>query len=226
MSTASLVSRATSRATPPGRYAARVAVTAAAASAIAITVAGFVDPGYSHLQEGISALASRESQAAPIMVVGFFAMATTLLAAGVALFSALPGKKARAAAILIMLAGVITAVSGIFPQDCSSQQADCRLRESAETVSGSHVLHNLIAIPLFLFLTIAAFLLAAALRRTPALRGYARVGWLIAVAGLLLMVAFGADVAGDLGGLVQRVLVLLAYGWPVLLVARLTRTPR
>ncbi len=138
----------------------------------------------------------------------------------------MPGKKARGAAILIMLAGVLTAVSGIFPQDCSSQQAACRVRESAETVSGSHVLHNLIAIPLFLFLIIAAFLLAAALRRTPAGRGYARAGWLVAVAGLLLMVAFGADVAGDLGGLVQRVLVLLAYGWPVFLAARLTRSTR
>lgn len=226
MSTTSLTLRPTVPAAPPGRLAARVAVTASLTSVIAIAVAGFVDPGYSHLQEGISALASRESQAAPIMVVGFFAMATTLIAAGAALFIAVPGKKARGAAILIMLAGVLTAVSGIFPQDCSSQQAACRVRESAETVSGSHVLHNLIAIPLFLFLIIAAFLLAAALRRTPAGRGYARAGWLVAVAGLLLMVAFGADVAGDLGGLVQRVLVLLAYGWPVFLAARLTRSTR
>ena len=226
MSTTSIATRPASRTTPPGQYAARVAVGASVVSVLAIAVAGFVDPGYSHLQEGISALASRESQAAPIMVVGFFAMAVTLVAAGASLFTAVPGKKARGAAILIMLAGVITAVSGIFPQDCSSQQAACRVRESAETVSGSHVLHNLIAIPLFLFLIIAAFLLAAALRRTPAGRGYARAGWLVAVAGLLLMVAFGADVAGDLGGLVQRVLVLLAYGWPVFLAARLTRSTR
>ena len=226
MSTTSTATRPTSKATPPGLYAARVAVGAFAVSALAITVAGFVDPGYSHLQEGISALASRESQAAPIMVVGFFAMAATLVAAGLSLFTALPGKKAHGAAILIMIAGVLTAVSGIFPQDCSSQQAACRVRESAETVSGSHVLHNLIAIPLFLFLIIAAFLLAAALRRAPGQSAHARAGWLVAVAGLLLMVAFGADVAGDLGGLVQRVLVLLAYGWPVYLAAQLTRSTR
>lgn len=226
MSTTSISTHPTVHPTPTGHRAARIAVGAAAASVIAIALAGFLDPGYSQLREGISALASRESQSAPIMVVGFFAMATTLIAAGVALFAALRVKRARAAAILIVLAGVITAVSGIFPQDCSSQEAACRVRESAETVSGSHVLHNLIAIPLFLFLIVAGFLLAAALRRVPAHRGYARISLLVAVAGLLLMVAFGADLAGDLGGLVQRVLVVLVSGWPVYLAAQLTRTER
>ncbi len=226
MSSTSIPTRPTVHPAPTGHRAARIAVAASAASVIAIALAGFLDPGYSHLREGISALASQESRSAPIMTVGFFAMAATLIAAGVALFAALPGKKARAAAILIMIAGAITAVSGIFPQDCSSQEAACRVRESAETVSGSHVLHNLIAIPLFLFLVVAAFLLAAALRRMPAHRSYARASLLVGVAGLLLMVAFGADLAGDLGGLVQRVFVVLVYGWPVYLATRLTRTPR
>ena len=56
-----------------GRTLARVGTGAAVVAGVAITAAGFLDPGYSQLGEGISALASRESGAAPVMTVGFAA---------------------------------------------------------------------------------------------------------------------------------------------------------
>ena len=72
----------------PSRVLAHLATGAAAAATAAIVLAGFLDPGYSSLSEGISALASQESGAAPVMIFGFIAMAVMLLAAGVTLFRA------------------------------------------------------------------------------------------------------------------------------------------
>jgi hypothetical protein len=182
---------------------------------VAITVAGSLDPGYSALSEGISALASTESQSAPIMIIGFALMAVAAVSAGVAVWRALGGKLATAAGILLVLAGVATAADGFFRQSCSSLQQVCLQRESAGTVSSDHVLHNLIALPLFLFLVIAGFLLVGAVGRSPALRSYRR--WVLAgaISTLIFFVWFGSGVYSDLGGLVQRVLVLSAYGLPV-----------
>ena len=47
-----------------------------------VLLAGELDPGYSHLSEGISALASDESQAAGLMTLGFVFLGVTLLSAG------------------------------------------------------------------------------------------------------------------------------------------------
>jgi hypothetical protein len=53
-----------------------------------------------------------------------------------------------------------------FPhQSCSNLQPSCLAREHLGQVSGSHVLHHLIALPLLMFLVIASFLLAFSLRR-------------------------------------------------------------
>ena len=220
--TTPLLPPAPTRPPAPGRALALVAVGAATVAALAIAGAGFLDPGYSQLSEGISALASRESGAAPVMTIGFVAMAVTLLAAGAALLRVLPGRRPTVGAVLLLLAGLLTLASGIFRQDCSSLQQACLARESAGTVSGEHWVHNLLALPLFLFLAVAAFFWGAALRRLGAART-ARVSLVVAVLVAGLTVWFGSDAYGDLGGLVQRVLVLLAFGWPVYLAARFTR---
>lgn len=81
------------------------------------------------------------------------------------------GRQAReAAGILLVLAGAVTAADGFFRQSCSSLQQVCLQRESAGTVSSDHGLHNLIALPLFLFLVIAGFLLVGAVGRSQAVR--------------------------------------------------------
>ena len=199
-----------------GRRPAAVAVATSAGSIVAITLAGLLDPGYSSLSEGISALASTESQSAPIMIIGFGLMAVTAVRTGVAVWRALGGKLATAAGILLVLAGAAPRPTAFFRQSCSSLQQVCLQRESAGTVSSEHVLHNLIALPLFLFLVIAGFLLGGAAGRSPALRPYR--GWVLvgAISTLTFFVLFGSGAYSDVGGLVQRVLVLSAYGLPVI----------
>ena len=205
------------------RRLAHVSLGAAAVAAAAIAIAGFLDPGYSRTSEAISALASRESGAAPVMIVGFLAMAVTLLAAGTALFRTLPTKRAKAGSVLVVLAGLLTVVAGVARQSCSSLQAECLARESAGTVSASHWVHNLVSLPLFLFLVVAGFLWGAGLARLTGSQGLARVTLLVAVTGAVFFVWFGSDAFGSYGGLVERVLVWLTFGWPTYLALRATR---
>jgi hypothetical membrane protein len=212
--------------TTPTRMLARIAAGAGVAALAAIALAGSLDPGYSRVSEAISALASTESVAAPVMVVGFLAMALTLLAAGAALFGALRGKRAKVGASLVLLAGLMTVVVGLARQSCSSLQAECLARESAGAVSASHWVHNLVSLPLFLFLVVAGFLWGAGLRRATGSKHLARTALVVAVVTAVFLVWFGSDAYGSYGGLVERVLVWLAFGWPVYLAVRVTRPAR
>ncbi len=205
----------------------RVLVTTALASTAgflaALVAAGFVDPGYSHRSEAISALASTESEAAGLMTVGVVFLGMTAVTAGAALLRTLRGKAGRAAGVLVVIAGVLTMACGFARQSCSTLQQSCLAREAAGTVSVAHWWHNLMAPALFACLVVAAFLLASALRRDARwvqLSGPVRAA---AVAAALAFVWFGSGAYGTDGGLVQRLMVLLAYGIPVAVAVRVTR---
>lgn len=205
------------------RVLAHVATGATVVAAAAIILAGFLDPGYSSISEGISALSSQESSAAPVAIAGFVAMAVMVLAAGTALFLALSGKRAKVGAVLVILAGLMMVVVSFARQSCSSLQAECLARESAGTVSSSHWIHNLVALVVFLFLVVAGFLWGAGLRRRTGSKSLARASLVVAIVAALFMVWFGSNAYGSFGGLVERVFVALAFGWPVYLAVRVTR---
>jgi hypothetical protein len=188
-----------------------------------VALAGSLDPGYSHRSEAISALASVESQSAGLMTAGFLSLVVGTVAAGLSLLVMTPGKAGRAAGLLVVLAGAGMVVVTFARQSCSSLQQACLDRESAGTVAGSHVLHNLASLVVFTLLVAAGFVLAAAVRRTPQLRhlsGRARVA---AFASLVLMVWFGSGAYGDNGGLVQRAFLLAAFGLPIVVALRASR---
>ncbi len=203
----------------------QLAYTAAVSGAAFIAVmllAGALDPGYSHLSEGISALASDESHAAGLMTLGFVFLGVTVLTAGTSLWIRLLGRVARWASALLMAAGLITVFDGFARQSCSSLQQSCLHREESGDVSNAHVLHNLSTVVLFVLLVLAGFLLASALKRDDRFTSLLPTR-LMAALGLALMVWFGSGAYGDLGGLVQRGLVLVTYGLPVVVALRITR---
>lgn len=191
---------------------------------VSLLIAGFLDPGYSQRSEAISALASTESEAGGLMVVGFVFLACVALASGAALLGTVRGRAGRSAGVLVLLAGVLTLVCGFARQDCSTLQQACLDREAAGTVSGAHVVHDLAALPLFLALVVAGFLLASALRRDRGWHHLARPALAAAVVGAALFVWFGSSAYGVDGGLVQRALVAVAYGLPVVVALRTTRS--
>ena len=211
-----------STARPLARTLARVSVGAAVTTAAAIVIAGLADPGYSPRSEAISALASVESKSASIMIFGFVTMALTAVSAGTALFLVLKGKAARTGSVLVIVAGVLTLLAGFARQSCSTLQQACLDRESAGTVSGAHVFHNLVSLGLFVLLVAAGFFLSAGLKRNPANRHRCRGARVAAFATLGFMVWFGSGAYGTNGGLVESAFILLAFGTPAYLATRVT----
>jgi hypothetical membrane protein len=199
---------------------ARVGVGAAVTTAAAIVIAGLADPGYSARSEAISALASVESKSASIMIFGFVTMALTAVSAGTALLLVLKGKAARTGSVLVIIGGVLTLVAGFARQSCSTLQQSCLDRESAGTVTGAHVTHNLVSLVLFVLLVAAGFFLAVGVKRNPSHRHLSLPTRLTAFATLVFMVWFGSGAYGTNGGLVESAFILLAFGMPACLAAR------
>lgn len=210
--------------TPGTPSPSRLAVGGFTAFALSIPLAGAFHPDYSHVREGISALAATDSPAAPIMIAGFVALALGTVAAGVALWVRLPVCVAgRIGAVLVVLAGLGMVVVGLNQQDCSELIGACAAAEAAGTLSDHHVVHQLASLAVFLVLVIAMFPLARGLRRNGGPAGAAVATRLVGVVGLLVIAAMMTVGLGDLGGLVQRLFIALLFGAPVAL-ACLQRT--
>ena len=99
-----------------------------------------------------------------------------------------------------------------------------RRRGAAGTLSGHHVLHQLVSLAVFTVLIAALFVLPRGLRRNRQWARWAVPTRLAGLAALVALVALLSGTTGDLGGLVQRVFIALVFGWPVLLAALPGRT--
>ena len=206
---------------PRIRALARASALALGGFAVAVVVAGLRSPGYSHRSEAISALGAKDAAAPEVMMVGFLLLAVSLLAAGGVLARTIPGKAGRVGALLVCLAGTAAVVTAFAQEDCSDLKAACAARERANTVSGEHVLHNLVGLVLFAALVIALFFLAAGLRRATGRATLARTTQVVAVAGARLDGVVRIRTLRQTGRLVQRALIVVACGWPALLATRL-----
>ena len=145
-----------------------------------------------------------ESKSASIMIFGFVTMALDRPVCGAALLLVLKGKAARTGSVLVVIAVARPLVAGFARQSCSTLQQACLDRESAGTVSGAHVTHNLVSLVLFVLLVAGGFFLAPGLKRNAAYRapGPARPRRRLRRAGLHGLVRLGAY--GNNGGLVER----------------------
>jgi hypothetical membrane protein len=188
------------------------------AFALSIPLAGAFAPGYSHVREGISALAATGSPSAPIMIVGFLALALGTAATGVTLWVRLSvGIAGRVGAAMVLLAGLAMVVVSLTRQDCSELVGACSAAEAAGTLSDHHVVHQLVSLAVFLVLTIAMFPLARGLRRDGGPAGLAVATRLVGVVGVLVIAMMTTVGLGDVGGLVQRVFIASLFGAPVVL---------
>jgi hypothetical membrane protein len=202
---------------PPPAIAAAVGFAAFAASVVA---AGALDPGYSHVREGISALAATDSPAAWIMITGFLGLAGGTMAAGITLWVRLgTGVAGRIGAAMVTLAGAAMVVVGLNQQDCSDFTGACAPLEAAGTLSTHHMIHQLVSLAVFTVLAVATFPLARGLRRSVVWAHLAvptRLSGLVAILVIAMLLTVGF---GDVAGVVQRLFVALLFGLPVLLAA-------
>ena len=144
------------------------------------------------------------------MIAGFLALAVATVSTGVTLWVRLrTGIAGRIGAAMVVLAGVGMVVAALARQDCSDARAACAAAESAGTVSGHHVIHQLGSLVVFLVLTIALWVLARGLRTSRAWAHLAvptRLAGLAAFAGIAMLVTVGF---GAVEGLVERAVVTL-----------------
>src|SRR4051794_41701270 len=100
-------------------------------------VAGALEPGYSHADQGVSELGARTAEHPLIVNAGLVVFGLTFVALGVALLAVLPS---RVAAALFVAAGVAVIASGVIRLDCGLSDPQCealwRGRKPARAQSG------------------------------------------------------------------------------------------
>jgi hypothetical membrane protein len=184
-------------------------------------------PGYRSTRDAISALAAMDSPYAWLMITGFLAAATGLLATSVAVwrrYAARPSGKV-AAGLLVFAAGLMT-VAGLARQDCSEAVPTCVDHGEATLASTHFWVHQYVSLLMFLVLVAVAFVLIRAVRRTEGL-GYLKVPARIVAWTSLLVTASAVTVGfAPVAGLVQRPYLALLFGWPILLAGIAPRAER
>lgn len=214
---------ATSRTPATARTLALVAIAGQAAFAAAWVVAGALEPGYSHADSPISALAARTAESPWVARAGIVALGGGIAALGAALRPALPRRPAAtASALLFVAAGALLVVTGLLPLDCDPEAAACRARRAAGELSAEHRLHLALGVPTQLLLVATPFALARALWPGRLARTLVAAG----LGGVAVVVALTvAAETGGADGLVQRLGFGVVHAWVAFVALAVVRRP-
>ena len=200
------MSRSTVRALAVGAIAAQVAFV------VAWIVAGALDPGYSHIEEGVSELGGRDAAHPWIVNSALVVFGLSFVAVGIALCSVLPRRRARTVAVgLFVVTGVLTAAVAFLPVDCSFADQACEDAWRAGELSWQLDAHVWISLITPLLITAMPFAIAAALRPSPVSTAALAIG-VFSVVTTAIGLGLGFAEAGDYG-FAQRIGLLLIHGW-------------
>jgi len=178
-------------------------------------IGGALTPGYNPISDTVSAIAL--GPLGWLQTANFYFFGLSVIAFGLALAMALPGTAARAAAALLGLSGLSLIAAGAFP---------------AIVVDGeptpSALLHGLAFFGTFLPLPGAYAFMALRVAGEPGWRGHALYSAALASSVFFLFAVVGvlADPGAPLAfiaGLLQRVLLIVAFSWLMLTGRRLLR---
>jgi Protein of unknown function (DUF998) len=179
-------------------------------------VGGALEPGYSHLREGVSALGAKDAAHPWIANAGIVVLGLSIVALGLAVARVLPRRPARkVAGLLFAGAGVAIALGGVFRMDCSLAVQSCEDAWRAGRLSwqtDGHLWTGLVGQTLFV---LTPYALARALWPGPAALAALSSGSFGVAFGVASFFAEGHD---PTAGLVQRVGLAVLHLW-VLIVA-------
>jgi hypothetical protein len=188
-------------------------------------VAGALEPGYSHLEYGVSALGSESARHPWIVNAGTVLMGLSIAALGPGVLSTLPRRRARVvAALLFALAGLAFALGGLFQLDCPLlPDSACAQRSSAGLLSTEHYLHLWLGLAFDVLFLATPFTVARALWGRPS-------GAAALAAGVFGLAVFAAIFAGhtedSVLGLMQRLGFLAVHAWAFLVAAGILHETR
>jgi hypothetical protein len=201
-----------------------IAVVGLAAFVFAVVAAGGIgNNGYRPLLEGVGGLGAQNAADPAVMNAGFLALAVAMVAAGAALFRLLPGKSGAAASIVIAAAGLGEIAVAFVRQDCSSARARCAEAQEYGQLSPAHTVNQILVLGLAVALIASMWMMATSLRGLPGAASLAKLTRWTATASIGLFIWLGSELYGDLGGLVEKLLMALVYGGPVVLAVALSR---
>ena len=177
-------------------------------------VAGALQPGYSHLDSGVSALGARDAAHPWIVNTGIVLLGLSIAALGPCVIAVLPRRRAaRVAAALFVASGVVFALIAAFPIDCDLAHHACRARHDAGQLSWRTDAHLWASLVFDLLFIATPFALARALWPGPTALAALGAG----IFGVEFTVAsFVAGGAGAAGGLVQRLGFIPLHAWVVI----------
>lgn len=177
-------------------------------------VAGALDPGYSHAESGVSALAAEDAEHPWIVSGGLVVLGLSIGALGPAVLGVLPRRPAsRMAAVLFVAAGAFMASVAAFPIECDFSSAACEARYEDVGLSWQTSAHLWVSWAFDLAFVGTAFAIGRALWPGPVA---ATAIWaaLTGITVLVLSFAFYETVGGG-GGIVQRFGLLTMHIWVV-----------
>ena len=182
-----------------------------AAFVVAWLLAGALQPGYSHVDQGVSYLAAGDAKHPWIMAAALLLLAASFAALAIGLAATLT--RGRALAVVLFAAVALAfALSAVFPLDCgATDRAGCEDAWRAGELSWQHEAHLWAGLTATVLLVLSGFALARALAPGTA----ATVALSAAVVGVLIAVAsFVAHaIPGVAHGLVQRVDLAFVHLW-------------
>ena len=173
---------------------------------IVVLLAGVITPGYDAMGQFASELSI--GPLGWIMIANFIVFGLLVLLFGIGLWSGFgPAMSARAGAVLVSIVGIALVLAGVFVTDPEDAQ-----------MSAAGAIHLLASVLVFLLLSVACFVFAWRFRSDRLFALYS-VATGIAIPPLFLSTAS----AGGILGLVQRILIAIAWTWLTLLAVRLYR---
>jgi hypothetical protein len=171
-------------------------------------VAGALQPGYSHVDQGVSELGARGAEHPLIVNAGLVVLGLTFVALGVALLAVLPS---RLTAGLLAAAGVSVIALGLIRLDCGLSDPRCEAMWRAGDLSWHESGHLWAGLAMRVLLVLTPFALAWALSPAPVALLAAGAGFGGLAIGLGAYLLYGADNTGD--GLIQRFEFLVLHLW-------------
>jgi hypothetical protein len=187
---------------------------------VAWIVAGANDPGYSHLDDGVSLLGARDAEHAWIVNTAFVVLGLSIAALAPALLMVLPRRRAsQVAAALFVVSGAAVAAVGLLPIDCDLATTRCEDLYEAGRLRWQTDAHLWTGVVFDAAFVATTFALARALWPGPAAAGSLGAGLFGIAAAAAAFALIDGDGGGD--GLMQRIGLLTVHAWVVIVAAGL-----
>ena len=174
---------------------------------VGVTIAGFMNPGYSHINQAMSELGA-EGSATHVLspIINNFPLGVLFIAFGAYLVSTFKESKLGiASGVMVLIHGIGSILAGYFSCDAGCQPV---------APSGSQVLHNISGLVMFLSLTIAGWLwvyLGKRLIRSSAFSWFSFICMAVALVAAFMLPQ--AVESGHYFGLYQRINYGVSVVW-------------